>query len=131
LSRPITGHGPGAFKTLYGRTKPPEAEMAQLAHNDYLQQACDSGFPGAIGYATFVWGAIACAYRRRGDAIVLGQAVGLGLVGWFAQGFIEFGLYVPATAWCAFSLLGWLLGTLSGEKASRAQAPSGSVMPCR
>jgi hypothetical protein len=36
--------------------------------------------------------------------------VWLGLVGWALQSFIEFGLYIPAVAWVAFGLLGWLLG---------------------
>jgi hypothetical protein len=36
-------------------------------------------------------------------------AVFLGLLGWFAQGFGEFGLYVPALAWTAFTLLGCLI----------------------
>ena len=36
-------------------------------------------------------------------------AVILGLLGWFAQGFGEFGLYVPALAWTAFTLLGCLI----------------------
>lgn len=37
-------------------------------------------------------------------------ALVLGLAGWFAQGLGEFGLYVPALAWTAFTLLGSLIG---------------------
>ena len=37
-------------------------------------------------------------------------AVWLGVLGWALQGFAEFGLYIPALAWTAFALLGWLLG---------------------
>jgi len=37
-------------------------------------------------------------------------AIFAGLLGWFAQGFGEFGLYVPALAWTAFTLLGVLAG---------------------
>ena len=36
-------------------------------------------------------------------------AVYLGVLGFCAQGFLEFGLYLPALAWPAFTLLGWLL----------------------
>jgi hypothetical protein len=36
-------------------------------------------------------------------------AVWLGMLGWALQGFVEFGLYIPALAWPAFVMLGWLL----------------------
>jgi hypothetical protein len=34
--------------------------------------------------------------------------VWLGLFGWAMQEFVEFGLYIPALAWTAFFLFGWL-----------------------
>jgi hypothetical protein len=37
-------------------------------------------------------------------------AIFLGLLGWFAQGLGEFGLFVPALAWTAFTLMGCLIG---------------------
>jgi len=36
--------------------------------------------------------------------------VWVGVLGWALQGLVEFGLYIPALAWPAFALLGWLLG---------------------
>jgi O-antigen ligase len=120
FERPILGHGPGSFKRVYARLKDPESEMAQLAHNDYLQQATDSGFPGFLAYTAFVWGALGWLYRKRklwNDP--LRGAVALGLAGWFAQGFVEFGLYIPATAWCAFALLGWMLSQTDPSRAGR------------
>ncbi len=108
--RPWLGQGPGAFKRVYAHVKRPESEMAQLAHNDYLQQATDSGWPGFVLYTGFVVGALSLLYRRRHAILdAFPRAVWLGLLGWFAQGLVEFGLYIPATAWCAFALLGWLL----------------------
>lgn len=108
--RPLLGHGPGAFKRVYSRLKRPESEMAQLAHNDYLQQATDSGWPGFLAYLAWIGGTIGYIYRQsRGVGTPLERAVGLGLLGWFTQGWVEFGLYLPATAWCAFAFLGWLL----------------------
>src|SRR6476620_379574 len=38
--------------------------MARLAHNDYLQQASDSGVPGFILYSGFIVGALASSYPR-------------------------------------------------------------------
>jgi O-antigen ligase len=109
--RPFLGNGPGAFKRVYARVKRPESEMAQLAHNDYLQQATDSGVVGSLTYATFVAGSLGHLYRQRAARRdPLQRAIWLGLAGWFTQGLVEFGLYIPATAWCAFALLGWLLG---------------------
>lgn len=119
--RPWLGQGPGGFKRVYARVKRPESEMAQLAHNDYLQQATDSGLPGFVAYAGFVAGALGLLYRRRPRRVVdlsadsgqLEIAVLLGLLGWFTHGLVEFGLYIPATAWCAFTLLGWALAQAS------------------
>jgi hypothetical protein len=36
---PILGTGPGTFAAAYRKIKPPDAEMAKLTHNDYLEQA--------------------------------------------------------------------------------------------
>lgn len=93
----------------YAKIKPPEAEMARLAHNDYLQQASDSGFLGALLYATLIWGSLAFAWRRCQES-ALTRAVWFGLLGFALQGFVEFGLHIPALAWTFFLLLGWLCG---------------------
>ncbi len=108
--RPLLGHGPGLFKRVYAERKRPESEMAQLTHNDYLQQATDSGLPGFLAYLGFVGGSLIHLYRQRPHwNSPLPFAVWLGLLAWFAHGCVEFGLYIPASAWCAFGLLGWLL----------------------
>jgi len=115
LSHPLVGAGPGTFSVSYRKLKPPQAEMAQLTHNDYLEQACDSGFPGALAYVVFVAGSIAGLYRRcRGE--LLRFAVWLGLLGWALQSCFEFGLYIPAVGWTAFWLLGWLWGANQFDK---------------
>jgi hypothetical protein len=41
---------------------------------------------------------------------LLTAAVWLGVLGWSLQSLVEFGLYIPALAWPAFTFLGWLLG---------------------
>lgn len=114
---PWMGTGPGSFATAYQRIKSPEAEMARLTHNDFLQQASDSGWVGAVSFAGFILGSIGMLYRNSVTRKPgMGYWVWLGLVGWSAQSWIEFGLYVPAIAWPAFSLLGWLWG--------KAEAPN-------
>lgn len=117
VANPLTGTGPGTFGTAYKRIKPPEAEMARLAHNDYLEQASDSGLLGFCLYALFLWGALWKVYlwlRTRGDAME--RAIFLGVLGWAIQSIIEFGLYIPALAWPAFLFLGLLLARKAADK---------------
>jgi hypothetical protein len=106
---PLLGSGPGTFSVPFSRIKPPEAEMARLVHNDYLEQASDSGFVGAAAYFLFIWGSLICLVRKP---VVRHQpelfAVWLGLLGLSLQGFVEFPLYIPALAWSAFAFFGWL-----------------------
>lgn len=116
---PLNGTGPGTFGKSYFRIKRPESEPTRLTHNDYLQQASDSGIPALLTYLTFVFSALWLT-RPRG-LLTLQDLVSepsersmrfcawLGLVGWSLQSFIEFCLYIPALAWPAFTILGWLL----------------------
>ena len=109
-AKPVFGTGPGTFSIAYQAVKRPESEMARLTHNDYLQQASDSGVIGGVAYATLVFGIMIWGYRRPvhfGDWV--GFAVWIGLLGWTLQGLLEFGLYIPALSWTAFGLSGWLV----------------------
>ena len=116
-AHPLLGSGPGTFATSYRAVKPPGAEMAMLTHNDFLQQASDSGFPGAALYLGFTGASLWFLYRRsKGDPLRF--AIWVGLLGWSLQGLVEFALYVPAVAWAAF----WLLGLLWGQAEPRPAA---------
>jgi O-antigen ligase len=110
---PWMGTGPGTFQRPYARLKASDAEMARLTHNDYLEQFSDSGIIGGASYAAWI-GLLLVTMGRRvwhlEDSLVF--AVFLGLVGWFVQCLSEFSLYVPALAWTAFTLVGWLCGFL-------------------
>jgi O-antigen ligase len=55
---PWLGTGPGTFAIPYERIKRPASEMARLTHNDYLEQASDSGIAGAALYVLFVCSAV-------------------------------------------------------------------------
>jgi O-antigen ligase len=104
---PILGTGPGTFAAVYRAKKPPEAEPTRLAHNDYLQQATDSGWPGLVLYGGFILGMLAGARPARWTS-AWPSAAWLGVAGWALQSLVEFGLYIPALAWPAFLWLGWL-----------------------
>jgi O-antigen ligase len=110
-ANPLLGSGPGTFQRPYAKLKSPEAEMARLAHNDYLEQFSDSGITGGIAYAAWISLALATIgkrVRKSGDSPAF--AIFLGLLGWFLQGLGEFGLFIPALAWTAFTLLGCSIG---------------------
>lgn len=110
-SHPLFGTGPGTFQRPYAQLKPPNAEMARLAHNDYLEQFSDSGLIGGIVYSVWIIAALffigRAVWKARGPVTF---AIFLGLLGWFIQGLGEFELFIPALAWTAFVLLGCLLG---------------------
>ena len=122
--KPLFGTGPGTFAIAYQKVKRPESEMARLVHNDYLEQASDSGLVGFLAYALFIAGALIRSFPRPDRASEtqpedwLTFAVWLGVLGWALQSFAEFGLYIPALAWTAFALLGWLLGKRNPAQSS-------------
>jgi O-antigen ligase len=111
-AKPLFGSGPGTFGVAYAAVKKPGSEMARLAHNDYLQQASDSGLLGCLLYAGFVssvlWAGFV-SFRAERTPVYFGAW--LGLLVWALQGLGEFTLYVPGVAWPAFAFLGWQLGT--------------------
>lgn len=114
--QPAFGSGPGTFAIAYQKVKRPESEMARLVHNDYLEQASDSGLPGLAAYAAFIVAGLIWSFPRAGGTRTAGSddlltaAIWLGVLGWSLQSLVEFGLYIPALAWPAFTFLGWLLG---------------------
>jgi O-antigen ligase len=141
---PVFGSGPGTFGVLYRYLKSPEAEMTRLVHNDYLEQASDSGLPGFVLLTGFLVGSLVLLRPHASQSRASGSldgggcptsdsrlaepdsgvrfAVWLGLAGWAAQSLVEFGLYVPALAWPAFLLLGWLTQASGLHQAPRVRA---------
>ncbi len=110
VRNPLVGTGPGTFQRPYERIKSPDAEMARLAHNDYLEQFSDSGIVGGIAYTAWIALALVFIGKRVWKSThYLEFAIFLGLLGWFMQGMGEFSLYIPALAWTAFALLGCLV----------------------
>jgi len=107
VKNPLVGTGSGTFQRPYAQLKSPDAEMARLTHNDYLEQFSDSGIPGGIFYGAWIVLALMTIGRRVWiTANQIRFAIFIGLLGWFIQGVGEFSLYIPALAWTAFALLG-------------------------
>ena len=61
---PLFGTGPGTFAIAYQKIKRPESEMARLTHNDYLEQASDSGLVALLTYLVFIVGALGGSYPK-------------------------------------------------------------------
>jgi hypothetical protein len=114
VQNPLMGTGPGTFQVAYKAVKRPESEMAKLTHNDYLQQASDGGLPSLVLYTGFIVGALGVGYglSRRDPARF---ALWLGLLGFGIHSVVEFGLYIPALAWPAYALFGWLIAAASED----------------
>jgi O-antigen ligase len=122
-ANPGFGTGPGTFGIPYARIKRPESEMSRLVHNDPLQQASDSGVIGFATFTTFLVGWVIWTRKKLGNPREnLRLATWLGILAWLLQGLMEFGLYIPAVAWTAFALMGWLMGS-----ANQFDKPSGTI----
>lgn len=108
---PMTGTGPGTFMIPYGQKKADDAEMARLSHNDYLEQASDSGLIGFVSFSVFIWASLILLYRKS-KRVKDWQffLIWLGLAGWSLQVGMEFSLYIPALSWPAFLMFGLLWG---------------------
>ena len=105
---PGLGTGPGTFSKNYARLKSSESEMARLAHNDFLQQACDSGVPGFVAFFGFFGLILTKLYRESKD--VEPFFIGLGVFLLLLHSWVDFDLYVPGLAWPVFLLAGWAAG---------------------
>lgn len=64
VAHPLFGTGPGTFALAYAKVKRPDSEMSRLVHNDYLEQASDSGLPGLIVYSGFIVAALVLGAPR-------------------------------------------------------------------
>jgi O-antigen ligase len=109
---PLLGTGPGTFQIPFAQLKNPTDEMARLCHNDYLEQASDSGLLGFISYTAMVITFLAILYRysiQKPPFRWLNFAIWLGIFGLCLHSLVEFHLYVPALAWPMFFLCGWLM----------------------
>jgi O-antigen ligase len=108
----LFGTGPGTFQIPYEQIKRPKDEMARLVHNDYLEQATDSGILGMVSYTGMILAFLYWLYRYRIKKVPLDWlyfAIWLGLCGLCLHSMVEFHLYIPALAWPMFFLFGWLL----------------------
>jgi O-antigen ligase len=72
MKHPLFGTGPGTFVIPYQAIKRPESELARLVHNDYLEQASDSGIVGFLTYSAFWVSGMTLIFRRMNVWTILG-----------------------------------------------------------
>src|SRR6185503_18018625 len=105
---PVFGTGPGTFFIPYQKIKAPEAEITRLCHNDYLEQASDSGIVGFLSFGAFIFGSLIFCRPKQNPPDLFKFCIWLGLVGVSLHSLVEFNLYIPAVAWPSFLFWGWL-----------------------
>lgn len=112
-SHPVLGTGPGTFSVPYSAIKRPEDDFARLCHNDYLEQACDSGLFGCFAYTLMIFGSLFCVYRYRiaKNPQISSTVFGawLGAFGLCLHCAVDYHLYTPGMAWPLFFILGFLM----------------------
>ncbi len=64
-THPLFGTGPGTFYIPYTAIKRPESEPSRLVHNDYLEQASDSGLVGLLAYSVFIAGGLIWTFKKN------------------------------------------------------------------
>jgi len=114
-AHPWMGTGPGTFQTPYKHLKRADDEPTKLCHNDYLEQATDSGIPGLVIYSAMILLILSRLYRYSSAEKSfdwMAFAVWLGVFGICLHSLVEFHLYIPALAWTEFFLMGWLASRL-------------------
>ena len=122
---PLLGTGPGTFGLSYRKYMKPGGEVPRMTHDDYLEQASDSGVAGAVLYLGMIAGSLLWSLAKgqvRSDPLILG--VWIGILGWATHCLMEFHLYIPAMAWPAFALLGWLVAISSKESTTISNPPN-------
>jgi O-antigen ligase len=110
-AHPWLGTGPGTFQIPYRQLKQLDDEPTKLCHNDYLEQATDSGIPGFVVYSAMIVAILSLLYRYSAGEKTgswMAFSVWLGVLGLCMHSLVEFHLYIPALAWTAFFLMGWL-----------------------
>jgi len=127
---PLFGTGGGTFYNAYPRYRGADIlPYYDHVHNDYMQIATETGFPGFVLLGAIVllsFFAAVFALSRRRDPLARGVAFGvvMGVTALAIHSMVDFNLQIPANAFlfCVLLALGWLALFLErrGQTPSRA-----------
>ncbi|MEJ2175524.1 MAG: O-antigen ligase family protein, partial [bacterium] len=113
---PLFGTGGGTFYNAYPRYRGADIlPYYDHVHNDYMQMATETGFPGILLLGAIVllsFFAAVLALSRRRDPLARGVAFGvvMGVTALAIHSTVDFNLQIPANAFlfCVLLALGWL-----------------------
>jgi len=143
---PVFGTGGGTFYNAYPRYRGADIlPYYDHVHNDYMQIATETGWPGILLLGAIVllsFFAAVLALSRRRDPLARGVAFGvvMGVTALAIHSTVDFNLQIPANAFlfCVLLALGWLAlflerrGQIPSRAAPRAEsgrAPSTRTAP--
>jgi putative inorganic carbon (HCO3(-)) transporter len=120
--RPMLGFGPGSFELAF--PKYAVGGYTRMAHQNYLQVAAETGFPGL---AAFVWllGAFVFAAARaltsaqNREAALVTAACLSGVAAFIFHSFLDFGWFIGAIASTVWLLMGLAIGAAREGKETR------------
>jgi O-antigen ligase len=106
---PLLGSGLGTYAHVFPAYKTSRAQLGfSHAHNDYLELLTDGG---VVALALGLWGALRCARRlaavrpaTHGRAALVVWALAAGAAGMLLHSAVDFGLRIPANAFCLLLL---------------------------
>ncbi|MFC2140286.1 O-antigen ligase family protein [Candidatus Auribacterota bacterium] len=126
--KPFLGSGPATYGVLYSHYKLPRAENSQLAHNNYLQIAAETGILGFL-FFLLLWGVALKNVLRyfslnlftffkektflERNQKILSFTSGFAILSFAIHGMVDFDLYIPALSMCGWFFLA-LFCTYSG-----------------
>lgn len=124
---PVWGAGAGSYDVLFERHRPVGfVDRPEWTHNDYLNTVSDYGVVGGALLAGGVWMALRESRRREAgrsrtgdpwiDQPLFRQALGIGVLAFGLQLFVDFHLKIPA--------LGLAFATIAGLALSRERRES-------
>lgn len=127
---PLFGSGPGTWGAVYPEYKLLEAEETQMAHNNFVQAAAETGPAGLIIFVWFFGAVMLAGFRRlragegsAGEKLLAAGAL-TGVFAFLFQSLGEFTFYIPGVAVAVFLLSGILCSVRAGE-GSAGPASSG------
>ena len=140
---PLTGSGAGSFYVVFPAYHNQKLSgFYDFAHNDYVQQAAETGMIG-LGLSAFIvllalWQALS-ALRRRRDPVMRGTAFAVAMaICWLAiHSTVDFNMQIPANALTMTVLLAmaWVAASLSSETSRSARtsqaAGQGNAAPAQ
>lgn len=118
--RPLVGTGLGTWGEAYPTTFLPGGFPTELAHNDWLQRASETGIVGGLAFLALMICSLRLgsrAWRAASTAAARHKAAGLwcGLLGVCVTAAFDYPFEAPAVAWIVAVALGFTLADGWGE----------------